>query len=170
MASQKIQIGDRVSVIDDQLEGEVIRIDGNIITFQDEHGFDYQMPAERLVVIGKDLTIHLPGSYVPVQKEDDLLQPPPNPTLPDTLDLHADKLDIEHLPSGEILQAQLRKLKQYLDSIRQKHYKTFTIIHGQGQGVLKKEVIKILRRKGFKNYWEINQGSIKVENIKRKKL
>lgn len=166
MPAQKIQIGDRVSVLDDQLEGVVTRIEGNIITFQDEHGFDYQMPAGRLVVIGKELATRLPGDYVPVQKGDGKHKTSRKPSVTDTLDLHADKLGIEHLPSGEILQLQLRKLKQYLNSIRRKHYRTFTIIHGEGQGVLKKEVIKILRSKGFNHFWPINAGSIKVENHK----
>ena len=45
-----MKIGDRVSVIDEDLSGKIISILGDEIQLQDEHGFEYFFHQSRVVV------------------------------------------------------------------------------------------------------------------------
>ena len=50
-----MKIGDRVSVIDEDLSGKIISILGDEIQLQDEHGFEYFFHQSRVVVQNKNL-------------------------------------------------------------------------------------------------------------------
>lgn len=41
-----MKIGDKVSVVDEDLSGIVTSVNGNIVVFKDEYGFTYQYPKE----------------------------------------------------------------------------------------------------------------------------
>lgn len=56
------------------------------------------------------------------------------------VDLHADKLGINHLAKGEILQQQLQIFEKQLDSAIVEGYDEIIFIHGVGNNVLKTEI------------------------------
>jgi hypothetical protein len=41
-----MKIGDKVSVVDEDLSGVVTSVKGNIVVFKDEYGFTHQYPKE----------------------------------------------------------------------------------------------------------------------------
>ena len=50
-----MKIGDKVSVIDDNLKGKVIKIIANQVKIEDEHGFTYDLPKSKLTLIDSKL-------------------------------------------------------------------------------------------------------------------
>ncbi|MNY55616.1 hypothetical protein D3C86_1916080 [compost metagenome] len=44
-----MKIGNKVSVVDEDLSGVITSVNGNIVVFKDEYGFTYQYPKEKLV-------------------------------------------------------------------------------------------------------------------------
>lgn len=50
-----MKIGDKVSVVDEDLSGVVTSVKGNIVVFKDEYGFTHQYPKEKLVPKDADL-------------------------------------------------------------------------------------------------------------------
>jgi hypothetical protein len=50
-----MKIGDKVSVVDEDLSGIVTSVKGNIVVFKDEYGFTHQYPKEKLVPKNADL-------------------------------------------------------------------------------------------------------------------
>ena len=55
MVQDKMKIGDKVSVIDEDLSGTVTSVHGKKVVFIDEHGFTHQFPTEKLVVQNLEL-------------------------------------------------------------------------------------------------------------------
>ncbi len=116
--------GARVQLKDDTFTGRITRIEGNLVWFEDADGFEYQARKEDLILLGNVLDQVVVGPYVPQQKE---------PSSPKTsrphkqqavLDLHAEKLGLDYLEPAEILPAQLRELKNFLERMKNKHYKS----------------------------------------------
>lgn len=70
--------------------------------------------------------------------------------FPEALDLHADQLlgDTAELRSGEIVEAQLRHVAEYLETAIRLGVPRVYLIHGKGSGVLRKRVHELLDRMG----------------------
>ena len=51
--SNKFNVGDRIAVIDDNLEGYIKHIENNNITIEDEDGFELHFNENEIVRIGK---------------------------------------------------------------------------------------------------------------------
>lgn len=68
-------------------------------------------------------------------------------TFNHTLDLHIDKLapHMENEPSGRIMEFQLEKTKVFVRDAIDRNFPHITIIHGKGQGVLKREIEHLLK-------------------------
>ena len=149
--------GDRVEVIDENLEGTVTAVKGNKIVFISDEGFEYVYSASRLVKKENFLPPFSPGKYVAVQKGDMQAAreraPEKKNTVPE-IDLHAGK--IPHLPAGlhpsEILPYQLRHLQHFIQSARKKQLPKFIVIHGEGTGKLRREALKLVRKAGYITY------------------
>ena len=45
-----MKIGDKISVIDDDLKGTITSVKGAVVVFKDEHGFTHQERKEKVVV------------------------------------------------------------------------------------------------------------------------
>ena len=156
--SAKLKLGDRVEVIDEKLEGKIIKIKGNHITFISQEGFSYTYPAHRLIKKENFLSpSFLPGKYVTFQKEESQKHhnPPPHKKNPiPEIDLHANKIPglPTLIPPSEILTYQLKHLQYFLDIARKKQIRKFIIIHGEGSGKLKKKALALVHKAGFITY------------------
>ena len=54
-----MKIGDQISVIDENLEGKIISIKGDTVTFEDEFGFSYQYSISKIVLKNSALYVIL---------------------------------------------------------------------------------------------------------------
>ncbi len=157
--------GDRISAIDDNLEGTVEKIENQMVFFKTDDGFTLQLPIEKVVAIGNILdTINL---HKPKEKLVKKTIKQDYNKIP-VFDLHIEKLQAKHhhLSPAQKLEMQLNEVKRILQEMKRKHHKEFILIHGEGKGVLRKEIEKILRHNGFKymdaSYHKFGNGGILV--------
>jgi dsDNA-specific endonuclease/ATPase MutS2 len=164
-----MQLGDRVAVIDDTLEGIITKIKGDQITFLSDDGFDYTFSKNQLALMPKDFN---PSNIKPpVSKTSDKsikkTKPPKQPNTP-VFDLHIEKIlpRHHHLSSGQKLQMQIDEFDRILYKLQRQHYKEAVFIHGQGTGKLKQEIIKMLKSKGMQYaeapYAKFGKGALLV--------
>ncbi len=164
-----MKIGDKVSVIDDNLEGIVTHVNENTVFFTSSEGFSYQYPKHKLVSLTDELAENIQQKFLinKASKKPIHLQRL-NPKTPPVYDLHIEKLikNHRHLPSGQKLAIQLKEVDNILNRFKRQHYKELVLIHGDGKGVLRKEIEKILRYKGFNftdaSYQKYANGAILV--------
>ena len=148
-------IGDQIAVLDDDINGVVIRIEGATIIIEDTDGFEMSFDESEIVKIAKDnLLYHTPKNLNQILKEKE--QPKKRtPTLrakkqryqpPMEVDLHIDKLikSYKRLSNYEILNIQLETAKRQLAFAVRKRIQRIIFIHGVGAGVLKTELEYLL--------------------------
>ncbi|SHK37391.1 Smr/MutS family protein [Epilithonimonas mollis] len=138
-----MKIGDKVSVIDENLRGKVLKIIANQVKIEDEHGFTYNFSKDKLTILDADLYENSP---VIRKKEAPKIISKKHNKAPQKLDLHFDLL-VKN-PSGydafERLMIQKEKLVETIDFCRKHQIKKLQIIHGIGDGVLQKMVHDVL--------------------------
>lgn len=154
------KIGDRIEVIDDNLEGTISKINKDKILVKFDDGFEQEFFSNDIIlsqrmdfnnspIIGypKEQTLHKTikakpkkGNYTP------------------ELDLHIHELidDARRLSNFEILNIQLARAKNFIDWAVSKRFKKIILIHGVGQGVLKEELKTLLRRYENLEYHDAN--------------
>jgi len=163
-----MKIGDRVAVVDDDLEGVVTKISNNLVTFKDENGFEYEYPVKDLVVINNALNLDLFGQKITLDKKKKSLQKSSGTVKTPVYDLHIEKLQAKHrhLSSGQKLDIQLQEVRRILQRFKRQHYRELVLIHGQGRGVLRQEIEKILRQQNFQftdaSYQKYGSGAILI--------
>ena len=142
-----IQIGDKISVIDDDLEGVVTKVDGDTIQFETTEGFLFNYDARKVVVIGNLLQENLKKKQA-IQKDKPKATPHKKSVKTPVFDLHIEKIQPkhQHLSAGHKLQIQLDEAQRIIHRHKNKHYKELVLIHGQGKGVLRSKIIELLKK------------------------
>lgn len=94
-----------------------------------------------------------------IEEENDTIINPLH--FPNSIDLHIEKLDdaISHQTPDLILNYQIRVCKNYIEKAISCQKANFTIIHGIGKGVLKQEVLHLLKNyTPYQYHTEQNEG------------
>ncbi len=173
----RLEVGDQVKLVDEDLRGVVVKVSENLITVQSEEGFDYQYPKEALikletdgsvqhtVVINQDLSSKLSTSKVNrVPSFIDLSGKKP------IIDLHIETLNPlrSFNTNHEALLFQLEAVEQAILQAKLKRWRNLIFIHGVGSGKLRKSLQDLLSEKypeveyfdaSYKNY---GQGAIEI--------
>ena len=171
-----IKIGDKVSVLDDAMDGVVTKINGKTISMVSTDGFELDFQENELIVIGNnELNVSFNKSDIVKQKE----IPKPDYTnrekkskkeipVPD-FDLHIEKLvkNYKGLSNYEILTIQSETAKKHIDFAIRNRIPKIVLIHGIGEGILKSELDFLLGRyEGVTfqdaNYQKYGQGATEV--------
>lgn len=173
-----MKIGDTVSLLDDALEGKIIAINGDRITFKSEDGFELEFPKNELVVVSKELKNH--QNFFPTQevlneknsfkKKKQVTVRPKERNLPVMeIDLHLHQLvkNERGMTSYDKLNLQLETAKRQLDFARQKRIQKIVFIHGIGEGVLKSELEYLFKKQEDLKFYEADyqkygQGALEV--------
>ena len=152
-----MKIGDKVSVLDEDISGEVTAISKNKITIIDSDGFEYQYLEKELVYDSNDfsdLTISLQNiseiisekeqkknKNIPKVKSKDRSLPPME------VDLHIQQLvpKTRGLDNFEILNIQLDTARYKIKFAISKRIQRIVFIHGVGEGVLRYELHRLLK-------------------------
>ena len=159
MQSSQFQIGDKVAVLDDAIEGEVEGVDGNEITIATSEGFTMKFYAKELIVTSKNESLKNLFSNVSVSK---VLAEKQEPTKRSFVkekkskkddfavefDLHIDKLvnSTKGMTNYDMLTIQLDSAKGKLEFAIRNRIPKIVFIHGVGEGILKAELETLLRR------------------------
>jgi dsDNA-specific endonuclease/ATPase MutS2 len=176
----KFNIGDKVSVLDDAIDGVVKSTQNNQVTIETTDGFlmtffvnelikvnntsdlDNKSGSFNLTQIKSEKEIPKPRSFVKEKKIKGEIPPP-------EFDLHIEKLvkNFRGMSNYDILTLQSETAKRHIDFAIRNRIPKIVFIHGVGEGILKSELDFMLGRYeniDFKegNYQKYGQGATEV--------
>ena len=139
-----MKIGDKVSVIDEDLEGTLVSVKDKMAVFEDSHGFGHEYPLALLVLRGNLIYDEVPLTKKEETKKNISQKHQKNAMK---IDLHFDQLveNPNEYDSWERLFIQKERLMEVLDFCKVNKIKRLEIIHGLGEGVLQELVYDVLR-------------------------
>ncbi|WP_397447893.1 DNA mismatch repair protein MutS [Polaribacter sp. R77954] len=159
----RLEIGNKVAVLDDVIKGVVVNINGNEISIKAEDGMIFNFLPSELVKIDKEqhelskftdidnpilkekIATHKPKkSHFVKDKNEVILE----------VDLHINQLikSTRGLDNYDMLNLQLDTAKRKVEFAIAKRISKIVFIHGVGEGVLKGELISLLNKYPVKYY------------------
>jgi dsDNA-specific endonuclease/ATPase MutS2 len=151
--------GDKVAVLDEDLEGRVISVSGNEVEIETTEGFALSFGAADLVKVKDAFPDIIPSdvedlSEVIKQKESSKkpksrrIKPKERNLPPMEVDLHIGKLvpRTGGLSNFDILTIQTDTAKRQLEFAMKKRIQKVVFIHGVGEGVLRAELETLFNR------------------------
>ena len=152
----KIQPGDRVIVLDENIEGIVKKIEDEYLTVETSDGFEFRFKADQLlrtdpddVMSSRDMFIGFEGK-VPSEKPKSkpVKRSKRKEVPPMEVDLHVGKLlaSTKGMTNHDILSFQIDTAKNKLEFAIRNRIPKIVFIHGVGEGVLKVELDFLLGR------------------------
>jgi dsDNA-specific endonuclease/ATPase MutS2 len=176
--------GDKVSVLDDAIDGIVVEVKGSEVTIETSDGFNLTYKSNELIKIeggnamnfsfNKNQVIEEKEAAKPnyINKEKKSKKEIPVPEF----DLHIEKLVKNHkgMNNYDILTIQLDTAKRHIEFAIRNRIPKIVFIHGVGEGVLKSDLDFLLGRYDnivFQdaNFQKYGQGATEVyfkQNIK----
>lgn len=161
-----MKIGDKVSTIDDDVDGVVTGIDEGIVTILTHEGFELQFLEKELVATGdtllkKELNFE-EISKAKVEKQEKKPKKTKKARIrernapPMEVDLHIHQLIKNHqrMSNYDILSLQIETAERQLKFAIQKRIQKIVFIHGVGEGVLQKELEFLFGRYDGIKYYE----------------
>lgn len=159
----EFRVGDKVSLMDEDSRGYILEIlpKGNYrVELDDDFSTQMVVSASKLAQY-TDISTYKTNK---IKKKDTLLYKGNTSNAPKLsqqslskhvleVDLHIEKLvgNKNSLMNSEMLEIQLRKVSQVLTENRNNRGMKIILIHGNGKGVLKNEILKLLK-KNFSTY------------------
>ncbi|MBT0608787.1 Smr/MutS family protein [Aequorivita echinoideorum] len=153
-----MKIGDKVSVLDDDISGIVINIKGSQITIETKDGFEIIFEADELIVLDgslskkelaqMDIDDILSEKSQPRRNKTQRLKPKERNLPPMEVDLHIHHLveKTRGLSNYDMLNIQMETAQRQLDFAISKRIQKIVFIHGVGEGVLKTELEFLFNR------------------------
>lgn len=168
--------GDKVTVLDDAIDGVVLSVNGNKILIETTDGFELTFESHELIRIGKNELNVTSGQIHQILKEKEIPRPRSFVKVKKTkeapapeFDLHIEKLvkNPRGMSNYEILTLQSETAKRHLDFAINNRIPKIVFIHGVGEGILKAELDFLLGRYeniDFRdaNYQKYGQGATEV--------
>jgi dsDNA-specific endonuclease/ATPase MutS2 len=158
MKMNNFEIGDRVSVLDDAIDGEIIKIAGKDIVIKTSEDFVMTFQSEELVKVNNDSLRNLFSSKSLSQVLSEKTEPKKRSFVKEKkskkeefvleVDLHIEKLvpQTRGMSNYDILNIQMDTAKGQLEFAIRNRMQKLVFIHGVGEGVLKSELEFLLSR------------------------
>ena len=163
------KIGDKVLFKNENLKGEVIKINSNYkLTVLSSDGFELNVAIRDLVKIEKGTdraTAYGEYSYIKdVDRSTSKSQKMQKSQTVLKVDLHIELLTSKYhyLDNFEIVQIQLNECHKKIQQAINSNISKLIIVHGIGTGVLKSEVHKLLRNYKLRFYLSKDAGATEV--------
>lgn len=157
--------GQQVAVLDDDMIGHVVKVNGTTITIETADGFELDFDSHELVVLKEALPInHIPISDIIKEKETPKKRKQPTrkakekyqPTMEVDLHIHQLTNSTRGMNNHDMLTLQLDTARRQLDFAISKRIQKVVFIHGVGQGVLKTELEYLFGRYNNVKFYEAN--------------
>jgi len=178
--------GDKVSVLDDNFDGIVLKVNQNKVTIETNDGFELTFDEKELILIessGDLMHNFSTTNFSSVKKEKEI--PAPRSFVKEKkskkdefvleIDLHIEKLvpNKRGMSNYDILTLQTETVKRQIDFAQRNRIPRIVFIHGVGEGVLKAELDFLLGRYDNLNFQDANyqkygQGATEVYFIQKK--
>jgi dsDNA-specific endonuclease/ATPase MutS2 len=160
-------IGDKVSAIDEDISGTVIRIENNLIVIETKDGFEMdfspiELIKEQLPSLSKSIFSDYSLDEVISEKEQIdrkksiKIKPKERNQPAMEVDLHIHHLTDKpkHLSNYEMLNLQVDTARRQLEFAIKKRIQKIVFIHGVGEGVLKMELETLFSRYNNVKYYD----------------
>jgi dsDNA-specific endonuclease/ATPase MutS2 len=152
-----LKIGDKVAVLDDVLEGVVVKVEAGTVYVETTDGFEMEFAIEELVKIETpiealpedvDFEEVIKEKRLPPKPKSQRVKPKERNLPPMEVDLHIEKLthSSRGMSNYDMLNLQMETAKRQLDFAMRKRIQKIVFIHGVGEGVLKAELDFLLGR------------------------
>jgi hypothetical protein len=162
---KNFEIGQKVAVLDDVVEGIIIGINHQTISVETTDGFILKYQASELVALNQQVlkpnelmqNQHLFKGKHLEQKPKSVFKMDKN--IPEVaFDLHVEKLVASYkgMSNFDILELQLETAKRHIEFAINKKIQKIVLIHGVGEGVLKSELEFLYRKYPQIVYQEAN--------------
>lgn len=148
--------GDKVSVLDDAIDGVVVEVSGSDVTIETTDGFNLTFNSSELIKIGSSNAMNFSfnksqvisekevakPNYINKEKKNKKEIPPPE------FDLHIEKLvkSYKGMNNYDILTLQMETAKRHIEFAIRNRIPKIVFIHGVGEGVLKSDLDFLLGR------------------------
>uniref|UniRef100_UPI00404942F6 Smr/MutS family protein n=1 Tax=Flavobacterium sp. TaxID=239 RepID=UPI00404942F6 len=164
----KFEIGQRIAVLDDDLEGLVIGFKQDLIIIETTEGFELSfnasslipLPTEGLKNIFQHHSLHgvLSEKEIEKKRKTEPVKKSKKEEVVMEVDLHIEKLvpNKRGMTNYDILNLQLETAKRQLQFALQKRIPKVVFIHGVGEGVLKAELDYLLGRYEYLTFQDAN--------------
>lgn len=173
-----LKIGDRVTVIDEDLNGVIRDISTGVVSIETEDGFRLSYGISEVVLqrvltpdvfAGENINQIIRDKEF-VKSHKSIRVKPKERNLPTMeVDLHIEQITTryQHLSNFDILNMQLDTAKHKLEFALKKRIQKIVFIHGVGDGVLKSELEYLFRRYSNVSYYpadyqKYGQGATEV--------
>lgn len=160
-------IGDKVTAIDEDISGTVIRIENNLIVIETKDGFEMdfspiELIKEQLPSLSKSIFSDYSLDEVISEKEQIdrkksiKIKPKERNQPAMEVDLHIHHLTDKpkHLSNYEMLNLQVDTARRQLEFAIKKRIQKIVFIHGVGEGVLKMELETLFSRYNNVKYYD----------------
>lgn len=149
--------GDKVTVLDDAIDGIVLSVKADKVTIETTDGFDLTFEAKELIKIGaNDLNFNIGQNLSQIIKEKEIpkarsfvkeKKPKHEAGVPE-FDLHIEKLvkSFKGMNNYDILTLQTETAQRHIEFAIRNRIPKIVFIHGVGEGVLKSELDFLLGR------------------------
>ncbi len=148
-----MKIGDKVSVLDEDISGEIIAVSNDQVTILDLDGFEYQYAKSELVMEYDDISnISISPQNISEKeqkkhKNTTKVKPKDRNLPPMEVDLHIHHLvpKTRGMDNYEMMNIQLETVRRKIGFAISKKIQRIVFIHGVGEGVLRYELHRILK-------------------------
>lgn len=157
--SEKIEVGDKVAVLDDAIEGEVVAVKNNEISIKTNDEFVMTFFVNELVKLQKTSDLNnlfssksisevLKDKKEPIKRSFTKEKKSKKDEFVMEVDLHIEKLvqNFRGMSNYDILNIQMDTVKHKLEFAIKNRLPKLVLIHGVGEGVLKSEIEFFLSR------------------------
>ncbi len=159
------QIGDKVEVLDDTVNGTVVHIDGNEITIVSEEDFELTYSINELVKATAKGGLQINSQDILKAKAEKELPKKKKPSIPPKKERNAPKMEVDlhigqlvksskGMTNHEMLNLQLETAKRQLEFAIRKRIQKVVFIHGVGEGILREELYTLFRRYENVKYYD----------------
>lgn len=176
--------GDKVSVLDDAIDGVVLEVKGSDVTIETTDGFNLTFKSSELIKIESGNAMNYSFNKSQILSEKEVAKPnyinkekKNKKELPvPEFDLHIEKLvkNYKSMNNYDILTTQIETAKRHIEFAIRNRIPKIVFIHGVGEGVLKSDLDFLLGRYDnivFQeaNFQKYGQGATEVyfkQNVK----
>lgn len=153
-----MKIGDKVSVLDEDISGKIMAITGDMVTIEDGDGFEIQYTKKELIteneeVSDYDLTPHNISEIISEKqskknKNSRRIKPKERNLPPMEVDLHIHQITstTRGMDNYDMLTLQIDTAKRQLEFAISKRIQRIVFIHGVGDGRLRADLEFLLNR------------------------
>lgn len=156
-----MKIGDLVEVIDDTIQGKIVKINESKITILTRDGFELSFDRSEIVKVKKENNLNInffeaddDSLLKNIEKKKKIIPKKEKKIPPMEVDLHIHQLvaSTKNMTNHEMLTLQIETARRQLEFAIEKRIQRIVFIHGVGEGVLRTELEYLLGRYNVKFY------------------